>query len=118
MKLPSRGDKNRLETKSKFVEELDRRKAAKKKDFIRAAKQMRDNLDDDKVTDRYEKLQGSQRTVDETLLGDRIEILFELTEPDGIIVMQWCQGVVVGIKRGIKAILSGIKTVFGMVNWQ
>ena len=62
---------------------------------------MRDNLDDD-VTDRYEKLQGPQQTVDETLLGDRIEILFELTEPDGSIVMQWCQGVVVGIKKGDK----------------
>ena len=86
----------------KFVEELDRRKAAKKEDFIRAATQMRDNLDDDKVTDRYEKLQGPQRCVDETLLGDRIEILFELTEPDGSIVMQWCQGVVVGIKKGDK----------------
>jgi len=102
IKLPSRGDKNRLGTKSKFVEELDRRKAEKKKDFIRAAKRMRDDLDDDKVTDRYEKLQGPQRCVDETLLGDRIEILFELTEPDGSIVMQWCQGVVVGIKKGDK----------------
>ena len=51
------------------------------------------------MTDKYEKVQGLQPNVDAKLLGARIEQLFKLTKSNFTMVMQWCQGMFVQIKK-------------------
>jgi hypothetical protein len=49
-------------------------------------------------SDRYEKLQPHTRPeVDESLIGVEMEQLWEYTEPNGSKVLQWCQGIIVGV---------------------
>ena len=60
---------------------------------------MSDDQEDTGESDRHEKLQPRTRPeVDESLIGVEMEQLWEYTEPDGSKVLQWCQGIIVGIR--------------------
>ena len=37
--------------------------------------------------------------LDKSLIGFKLEKLFEYTEPDGSVVPQWCHGEVIGVKN-------------------
>ncbi len=56
---------------------------------------MKDQMEDDGISDQHEKLQPARPEVDENLVGSEIEILYEFVEPDGSTKKMWCQGVVV-----------------------
>jgi hypothetical protein len=99
MDLPSRKETKQLGTRTVDVEELDSRYEAEKGETIAKAVQMRDEQEDKGELDRYEKLQPRTRPeVDESLIGVEMEQLWEYTEPDGSKVLQWCQGIIVGVK--------------------
>ena len=60
---------------------------------------MREEMEDDGLIDRYEKLQDKTRPkVDESMIDVRIEQLWEYIEEAGTVVKQWCSGVMVGVK--------------------
>ena len=64
---------------------------------------MREEMEEDGLIDRYEKLQDKTRSkVDETMLDVRIEQLWEYVEEDGTVVKRWCSGVVVAVKTQIR----------------
>ena len=63
---------------------------------------MRDVMETDGVVASYEKRQGAMPDVDETLIGAKIEQLWEFKEEDGTVVPQWCQGEVVAVKNNNK----------------
>ena len=44
-------------------------------------------------------MQGTKPPVDASLIDARIEQLWNYTEEDGTVVPQWCQGVVVAVKK-------------------
>ena len=99
MDLPSRKETKQLGTRTVDVEELDSRYEAEKGETIAKAVQMRDEQEDKGELDRYEKLQPrTMPEVDESLIGVEMEQLWEYTEPDGSKVLQWCQGIIVGVK--------------------
>jgi hypothetical protein len=71
----------------------------KKGETIAKAIQMRDEQEDKGELDRYEKLQPRRRPeVDESLIGVEMEQLWDYMEPDRSKVLQWCQGIIVGVK--------------------
>ena len=103
MQLPSRKFTPQLGTRSSDLQYLDDRYNDMKRDAIEAAEKMRDQLEDDGEVDRYEKLQPTTRPdVNKELIGVEIEMLYQHNEPCGKVVDQWCQGVVVAVKRGDK----------------
>jgi hypothetical protein len=71
---------------------------AEKESIIAEAVKMRDDLETQGKTDRYEKLQPPRPDVDENLVGLEIEQLWTMIEEDGKKFLQWCQGLVVAVK--------------------
>ena len=107
LELPSRKETPQLGTKTADVRALDECYEQEKNVIIEEALQMREQMEDDGVIDRFERLQPATRPdVNEDLLNKEIEILYEFTEPCGKVINQWCQGVVVAIKRNNKIHIS------------
>jgi len=100
--LKSRGDRNQLGTKSLDVVDLENRKEKEIEAIQTGGKKLRDDMETDGVVDSYEKRQGAMPDVDETLIGAKIEQLWEFKEEDGAVVPQWCQGEVVAVKNNNK----------------
>ena len=105
--LPSRKNMQQLGTRTLDVDDLDLRKDEEMEQFERGGRELREEMEDDGLTDRYEKLQDRTRPkVDETMIDVRIEQLWEYTEEDGSVVKQWCSGVVVGVKTQNRVLIQ------------
>ena len=98
MTLPSRKITKQLGTKTSDIDELDRRYEQEKEGLISEAIKMRDDLEGQGISDRYERMQPPRPEVDANLVGLDIEQLWTFVEEDGTEVLQWCQGTVVAIK--------------------
>lgn len=97
--LPSRAIRCQLGTRSADVDDLEKYRDDERVEIIDGGKKLRDTLEQEGVSDRYEKMQGTKPPVDASLIGARIEQLWNYTEEDGTVVPQWCQGVVVAVKK-------------------
>ena len=98
MDLPSRKSTPQLGTRTADLDVLDQRYENEKQAAIEDAIQMQNQLIDDGVVDRHEKLQPSTRPELETLINTEVEILYEYVEPDESVTLMWCQGVVVSVR--------------------
>lgn len=98
LEVPSRRHTCKLGTQTADVDDLDTRYEAEKESIIAEAVKMRDDLETQGKTDRYEKLQPPRPDVDENLVGLEIEQLWTMIEEDGNKFLQWCQGLVVAVK--------------------
>ena len=63
---------------------------------------MREDWEDQGLTDRHERLQPPRPEVDAKLVDEEMEMLFAYKEPDGSINMMWCQGTVMAVKKNSK----------------
>ena len=77
---------------------LDERYKEERQRAIDEAVAMRDQLENEGVIDKHEKLQPTRPDVDEKLIGVELEILYSYDEPDGSTKKMWCQGIVVAIR--------------------
>lgn len=98
LELPSRRHTCQLGTMTADVDNLDTRYEVEKESIIAEAVKMRDELEAQGETDRYEKLQPPRPHIDESLVGTEIEQLWTMTEEDGKKFLQWCQGLVIAVK--------------------
>jgi hypothetical protein len=98
MSLPSRKITKQLGTKTSDVDELDKRYEQEKESLISEAVKMRDDLEGQGISDRYERMQPPRPEVDANLVGLDIEQLWTFVEEDETEVLQWCQGTVVATK--------------------
>ena len=97
--LPSRKNMQQLGTRTLDIDDLDEMKDEEIEKFEEGRRELREEMEEDGLIDRYEKLQDKTRpTVDETMIDVRIEQLWEYVEEDGTVVKQWCSGVVVAVK--------------------
>jgi hypothetical protein len=97
--LPSRKNMQQLGTRTLDIDDLDKMKDEEMENFEEGGRELREEMEEDGLIDRYEKLQDKTRpTVDETMIDVRIEQLWEYVEEDGTVVKQWCSGVVVAVK--------------------
>ena len=98
MDLPSRKVTPQLGQRTVDVEMLDERYEEERQRAVDEAVTMRDELENDGVIDKYEKLQPTRPDMDANLIGVELEILYSYDEPDGSQKKMWCQGVVVAIR--------------------
>jgi hypothetical protein len=98
MDLPSRKLTPQLGTRTADLDELDQLHETRKQEAIEEAVAMRDQMEDDGIIDRHERLQPARPEVDEDLIDAEIEILYSYTEPDGSTKNMWCQGKVVVVR--------------------
>ena len=75
MSLPSQKKTKQLGTKTSDIEDLDKRFEDEKNSSINQAMKMRDNMEEQGLTDRYERMQPIRPEVDENLVGLQIEQL-------------------------------------------
>ena len=66
--------------------DLENRKEKEIEAIQTGGKKLRDDMETDGVVDSYEKRQGAMPDVDETLIGAKIEQLWEFKEEDGTVV--------------------------------
>ncbi len=85
-------------TKTSDIEVLDKRFDDEKNNLINEAMKMRDNMEEQGLTDRYKRMQPIRPEVDENLVGLQIEQLWMFEEEDGTTILKWCQGTVVAVK--------------------
>ena len=67
---------------------------------------MRENVEEGGIVDRYEKNHPDQPKIDDQLINIKIEQLWYFTETDGTVVPQWCQGVIIGVKKNNKVCIQ------------
>ena len=84
------------------VDEFDERYENEKQKAVEEAIKLRDQLEDEGIMDRYERLQPTRPEVNKDFIGAEIEILYSYVEPDGSNKNMWCQGVVVAVLTGNK----------------
>lgn len=92
--MPTRGsvDQNQLGTRSKDVETLD----SSHQDDIEQFKE--DAIELRKEEEAEWKL-AQRPIINEDIVDQRVEVYFIFIEPDGTQKPEWCQGVVVGVKK-------------------
>lgn len=91
-----------LGTQSKDVALLEARKDKEKEAFVEGANELREKMEEGGIVDRYEKKQPDRPKIDDQLINVKMEQLWYFTETDGSIVPQWCQGVIIGVKKNNK----------------
>jgi hypothetical protein len=96
--LPARKVTPQLGTRTADLDVLDQRYESEKKKAIEEAVAMRNQLENDGIIDRHEKLQPTRPEVDEDLIDAEIEILYSYVEPDGSSKNMWCQGKVLAVR--------------------
>ena len=102
MNLPSRKNLPQLGGKTADVDALEMQYEIQKDKAVEEAIKLREELEEQGMTDRHEKLQPPRPDVDEKLVDVEIEMLFSYDEPDGTSSNMWCQGMVVGVKKDNK----------------
>ena len=102
MNLPSCKNLPQLGEKTADVDALEMRCKMQKDKAIEEAVQLREDLEEQGMTDRHKKIQPSRPDVDEKLVNVEIEMLFSYDEPDRTTRNMWCQGIVVAVKQNNK----------------
>jgi hypothetical protein len=102
MNLPSQKDLSQLGQKTADVYALKMRYEMQNEKATEEAVQLREDLEEQGMMDRYKKLQPPRPEVDEKLIDIEMEILFSYDEPDGTKSNMWCQGTVVAVKKNNK----------------
>ena len=101
----SRKDRYNLGTRTADIGDLDKRRESEKQSVIDGGEKLREEMEEEGEVDRYEKMQPPRPKVDETLIGARIEQLWEYKEKDGTAVKQWCQGIVIAVKKNSRVLI-------------
>jgi hypothetical protein len=96
--LPARKVTPQLGARTADLDALDQRYENEKKKAIEEAVAMRNQMENDGIIDRHEKLQPARPEVDEDLIDAEIEILYSYVEPDGSSKNMWCQGKVLAVR--------------------
>ena len=74
--MPPRKNMQQLGTRTLDVDDLDLRKYEEMEQFEQGGRELREEMEDDGLIDRYEKLQDKTRPkVDETMIDVRIALL-------------------------------------------
>ncbi len=108
--LPSPPEMQSLGTKSEIAMTMKSRDENNLAEFKKKACVERDRRDTDGVGDRWSEMQRSvMPQMDSTLIGFRIEMLFEYTETDGTTYLDWCHGEV--------TLVIGDKTKYAKNRW-
>jgi hypothetical protein len=98
MDLPSRKVTTQLGTRTADLDDLDQLHENKKQEAIEEAVAMQNQMEDDGVIDRHERLQPARPEVDDDLINAEIKILYSHVEQDGSTKNMWCQGKVVAVQ--------------------
>mgnify|MGYP000846692707 CR=1 FL=1 len=86
MNIPSRGDRNWLDTKSLDGDDLKRIRDDEKQSIRDGGEKIWDEMMNRGLVDPYEKDQGPKPDFDEDLIGSKIEQLWEFTEEEGVVM--------------------------------
>ena len=89
-------------TRSKDLDVLENEREENKDYFKITSAELREKMEMDGQTDRYEKIQPDRPEVKKELIGSWIEQLWEFNELYGNKVNQWCKGTFVATKKGNK----------------
>ena len=103
MNMPSRKVTPQLGKTTADEAEFDERYENEKQKAVEEAIKLRDQLEDEGIIDRHERLQPTRPEVNEDLIGAEIEILYSYDELDGSTTKMWCQGEVVAVQTRNRA---------------
>jgi hypothetical protein len=99
-----------LGTKSEIALSMESKNESKLAEFKEKAYSERDKREEDGIGDRWSEMQRSvMPDIDSTLVGFRIEKLFEYSETDGTTYLDWCHGQVV--------LVNGDKIKYATIRW-
>jgi hypothetical protein len=99
-----------LGTKSEIVLSVESKNESKLAEFKVNAYAERDKRETDGTGDRWLEMQRSvMPDIDSTLVGFRIEKLFEYSEIDGTTYLDWCHGEVISV--------NGDKIKYATIKW-
>jgi hypothetical protein len=108
--LPSPPEMQPLGTKSELAMNMKSRDVNNLAKFKRKAYVERDRREANGDGDRWSEMQRSvMPDIDSTLIGFRIEMLFEYTETDGATYLDWCHGEV--------TLVIGDKSKYAKIRW-
>ncbi len=94
--MPSPPEMPSLGTKSKIALSMESKNESKLAEFKVKAYAERDKREADRIGDRWSEMQRSvMPDIDSTLVGFKIEKLFEYSETDGTTYLAWCHGEVI-----------------------
>jgi hypothetical protein len=79
---------------------------------------MRDNMEEQWITDWYERMQPMRPEVGENFVGPEIEQLWIFEEEDGTTILQWCQGIVIAVKTRDRAHIQWSEDAYLIVTCQ
>jgi hypothetical protein len=100
LKLPEPPPMQKLGTTAEIAMELENGITTNREAVKKRAHEERDRREAMGKGDRWmEQQRTSMPIIDNSLIGFKIEKLFEYTEPDGSVVLNWCFGKVVKIKN-------------------
>ena len=110
LSLPSPPEMSSLGTKSEIALSMESKNESKLAEFKVKAYSERDKREEDGIGDRWSEMQRSvMPDIDATLVGFRIEKLFEYNETDGTPYLNWCHGQVVSV--------NGDKIKYATIRW-
>jgi hypothetical protein len=110
LSLPSPPEMPSLGTKSEIALSMESKNESKLAEFKVKAYAERDKREADGIGNRWSEMQRSVMPyIDSTLVGFRIEKLFEYSEIDGTTYLDWCHGEVI--------LVNGDKIKYTMIRW-
>jgi hypothetical protein len=110
LSLPSPPEMPALGTKSEIALGMESKNESKLAEFKVKAYAKRDKQEADGIGDRLSEIQRSvMPDIDSTLVGFRIEKLFEYSELDGTKYLDWCYGEVI--------LVNGDKIKYATIRW-
>ncbi len=108
--LPSPPEMPSLGAKSEIALSMESKNETKLAEFKVKAYAERDKQEADGIGDRRSEMQRSvMPDIDSTLVGFRIEKLFEYSETDGTKYLDWCHGEVISV--------NGDKIKYATIRW-
>jgi hypothetical protein len=110
LSLPSPPEMPSLGTKSEIALSMESKNESKLAEFKVIAYAKRDKREAGGIGDRWSGMQRSvMPDIDSTLVGFRIEKLFEYSETDGTTYLDWCHGEVISV--------NGDKIKYATIRW-
>ncbi len=110
LSLPSPPEMPSLGTKSEIMLSMESKNESKLAEFKVKVYAERDKQEADGNGDRWSEMQKSvMPDIDSTLVGFRIEKLFEYSETNGTTYLDWCLGEVISV--------NGDKIKYAMIRW-
>jgi hypothetical protein len=110
LSLPSPPEMPSLGTKSEIALSMESKNESKLAEFKVKAYVESDKQEADGIGDRWSEIQRSvMPDIDSTLVGFRIEKIFEYSETDGTTYLDWCHGEV--------TLVNGDKIKYATIRW-